>query len=138
MHELQFADGVLARIHARGGKCYDERAYLFVLAGIEYLQCKLDARRHVTGAELAWACRDLARERFGLLARSVLESWGVTSTADLGEIVFALVGIELLSTQENDKVEDFRGVFEFGAAFDEGYEMKWDPRASVIPKERSN
>ena len=36
VNELQFADDVLARIRARGGP-YHERAYLFVLATIEYL-----------------------------------------------------------------------------------------------------
>ena len=123
-HDLQFTDGVLARIHACGGKRYDERAYLFVLAAIEYLQSKLDVRRHVTGAELAWAGRDLALERFGLLSRTVLDCWGVQTTADLGQIVFALVEIELLSTQPGDKAEDFIGVYDFEAAFDEGYELK--------------
>ena len=123
-HDLQFADGVLARIRAHGGKRFDERAYLFVLASIEYLQGKLDVRRHVTGAELAWACRDLALERFGMLAQSVLECWGVTSTADLGLVVFALVEVELLSTQPGDSAEDFVGVYEFDAAFGEGYEIK--------------
>ena len=125
MHDLQFADGVLERIQARGGKQYDERAYLFVLAGIEYLQSKLDVRRHVSGAELAWACRDLARERFGLLARPVLEHWGIRGTSDLGAIVYVLVAIELLSTEPGDKEEDFAGVYEFGAAFDRDYEMRW-------------
>jgi uncharacterized repeat protein (TIGR04138 family) len=123
-HDLQFADGVLARIHARGGKRYDERAYLFVLAAIEYLQGKLDVRRHVSGAELAWACRDLALERFGLLARTVLDCWGVQSTADLGQVVFVLVEIELLSTQSGEKVEDFVGVYEFETALDDGYLIK--------------
>jgi len=123
-HDLQFADGVLARIHARGGKRFDERGYLFVLAAIEYLQSKLDVRRHVSGPELAWACRDLALERFGLLARTVLDCWGVRATGDIGEIVFALVEIELLSTQPGDKVEDFVGVYEFESAFDAGYLIK--------------
>ena len=59
MNQLQFAEDVLARIRARGGQ-YNERAYLFVLATIEYLQSRLEARRHVSGAELAWACRDFA------------------------------------------------------------------------------
>lgn len=124
MHELQFADGVLARLHAHGVKRYDERAYLFVLAGIEYLQSKLDARRHVTGAELAWACRDLALERFGLLARPVLESWGVTETSDVGRMVFALVKVDLLSTQPGDREEDFANVYDFPAAFDESYQFR--------------
>jgi uncharacterized repeat protein (TIGR04138 family) len=122
--DLQFADGVLARIHACGGTRYDERAYLFVLAAIEFLQSKFDARRHVTGPELAWACRDLALERFGLLAATVLDCWGVHATADLGQIVYTLVQIELLSTQPGDRVEDFSDVYQFGPAFGGRYEMK--------------
>lgn len=125
MHELQFADDVLARIHARAGRKFDDRAYFFVLAGIEYLQAKLDVRRHVTGPELAWACRDLALERFGLLARPVLEAWGIKETLDLGRIVFALVGVELLSTQPGDREEDFANVYDFAAAFERGYEIKF-------------
>ena len=92
-----------------------------MLGAVEYLQGKLDARRHVTGVELAWACRDLALERFGFLARAVLDCWGVQSTADLGAIVFALVEIELLGTQPEDRVEDFTDVYEFESAFDESY-----------------
>lgn len=125
MPELQFADGVLARLHARGGTRYDERAYLFVLAAIEFLQCRLEVRRHVTGPELAWACRDLALERFGLLARTVLDCWSVRTSADFGRIVFALVEVGLLSTQPGDRVEDFADVYDFSRAFDEAYAVSW-------------
>lgn len=121
MPELQFADGVLARLHARGGRRYDERAYLFILAAIEYLQGKLPSRRHVSGQELAWACRDLALERFGLLARTVLDCWGVRTTDDFGHLVYALVDVGLLSTQPGDTLEDFVGVYDFRRALDEGY-----------------
>lgn len=120
MTDLQFADDVLARIRARGSR-YDERSYLFVLAAIEFVQTRLPVRRHVTGAELAWACRDLARERFGLLARPVLQHWGVTRTDDLGRIVFTLVDVGLLVTQPDDTEQDFRDVYEFESAFDEEY-----------------
>lgn len=125
MPELQFADGVLARLHAQGESRFDERAYLFVLSSIEFLQSRLDKRRHVTGQELAWACRDHALERFGLLTRTVLEHWGVHETADFGRIVFALVGVGLLSTQPGDRVEDFEGVYEFGPAFEAHYTIAW-------------
>lgn len=127
MHDLQFVDGMLARIRASGGPRYDERAYLFVLAGVEYLQSRLDVRRHVSGPELAWACRDLAQERFGLLARTVLECWGVRSTADFGSIVFTLVDASVLAKQPGDRVEDFLEVYEFGAAFDQNYAWGWVP-----------
>ena len=120
MNELQFADDILARIRERGDG-YDERGYLFVLATIEYLQSRLPARRHVTGAELAWAVRDFARERFGLLARDVLGYWGIHRTEDLGRIVFTLVGVGLLSTQPMDREEDFAGVYDFTDAFSQPY-----------------
>ena len=120
MTELQFADDILARIRAKGG-AFDERGYLFVLASIEYVQSRLTVRRHISGAELAWACRDLARERFGLLARPVLAHWGLTRTEDFGRIVYTLVEIGLLVTLPGDSEEDFRDVFDFEPAFDESY-----------------
>jgi uncharacterized repeat protein (TIGR04138 family) len=120
VNELQFADDVLARIRARGG-AYHERAYLFMLATVEYIQTRLPVRRHVTGQELAWACRDLAREQFGLLAPHVLEHWGITRTEDFGRIVFTLVEVGLLVTQPGDREQDFADVYDFSAAFIEDY-----------------
>lgn len=120
MNGLEFADDVLARIRARDGR-YHERAYLFVLAAIEFLQGKLVVRRHVSGPELAWACRDYALEQFGLLARPVLAHWGITRTEDLGRIVFTLVEVGLLVTQPGDRVEDFTEVFDFDDAFRAAY-----------------
>jgi len=116
MNELQFADDILARIRARGG-AYHERAYLFMLAAIEYMQSRLEVRRHVSGGELAWACRDFARAQFGLLAPSVLGHWGVTRTDDFGRIVFTLVEVGLLVTQPGDREADFASVYDFGDAF---------------------
>ena len=129
MPDIVFVDDVLVRIRNRGGKQYDEKAYLFLLAGIEYLQGKLDRRRHVTAAELCWACRDLALERFGLLARSVLAYWGLTSTTDFGRIVYTLVDVSLLSTQPGDREEDFDQVFDFRTALDDSYALGWVPEA---------
>src|SRR5690606_18490866 len=127
--ELQFSAGILERLHATCGTRYDERAFVFVLEAIEYLQNRLDQRRHVSGAELSWACRDLALERFGLIARTVLECWGVKSTADWGRIVFAMIEVQLLSAQPGDRIEDFDDVYDFPRAFDETYSMSWAPEA---------
>lgn len=120
MHDLQFSADVLTRIRVHDDH-YHERAYLFVLAAIEFLQSRLEARRHVTGAELSWACRDFAVRQFGLLATPVLEYWGVRRTEDFGRIVYILVKAGLLSTQPGDREEDFAGVFEFDDAFGEPY-----------------
>jgi uncharacterized repeat protein (TIGR04138 family) len=123
VNDLQFADDIMARIRARGGQ-YHERAYVFVLGTIEFLQSTLDARRHVSAAELAWACRDFARKQFGLLAPGVLAHWGIHRTEDLGRIVYTLVDVGLLVTQPGDAESDFEAVFQFADAFGDSYEWQ--------------
>jgi uncharacterized repeat protein (TIGR04138 family) len=110
----------LEAVRARDGR-YHERAYLFVLAALEYAQGRLPARRHLSGPELAWACRDFALEQFGLLARTVLEFWGIRATDDLGRIVFLLIDVGLLAQQQTDKIEDFDRVYDFAEVFRSGY-----------------
>jgi uncharacterized repeat protein (TIGR04138 family) len=123
VNDLQLADDILSRIRARGGQ-YHERAYLFVLGTIEFLQNRLEVRRHVTGPELAWACRDFARQQFGLLAPVVLSHWGITRTEDIGRIVFTLVEVGLLVTQPGDSEADFEGVYQFAEVFGGSYEWQ--------------
>jgi uncharacterized repeat protein (TIGR04138 family) len=123
MNDLQLAEDVMSRIRARGGQ-YHERGYLFVLAAIEFLQTRLEVRRHVTGPELAWACRDFAQQQFGLLAPVVLGHWGITRTEDLGRIVYTLVAVGLLVTQPGDSESDFEGVYQFADAFGGNYEWQ--------------
>ena len=123
MNDLQLADDVMARIRARGGQ-YHERGYLFVLATIEFLQTRLEMRRHVSGPELAWACRDFAQQQFGLLAPGVLAHWGITRTEDIGRIVFTLVEVGLLVTQPGDSETDFEGVYQFADVFGDSYEWQ--------------
>lgn len=123
MNDLQFADDVMGRIRARGGR-YNERAYLFLLGTIEFLQSRLEVRRHVTAAELAWACRDFALQQYGLLAPVVLAHWGITRTDDLGRIVYTLVEVGLLVTQPGDHESDFNAVYQFTDAFGESYDWQ--------------
>lgn len=120
MAELAFRDGIMDRIRVRETR-FDERAYLFVLTALEYCQQRLPERRHISGRELALACRDLALDHYGVLARLVLEHWGVRSTADLGDVVFTLVDLELLMSQPADTRDEFIGVFDFEEAFERGY-----------------
>ena len=100
---------------------FDERAYLFVLASLEYCQQHLSERRHISGRELAFACRDLALDRFGVMSRLVLEHWGVRSTSDIGDVVFTLVDLGLLMSQSNDTRDEFVAVFDFDQAFEREY-----------------
>jgi uncharacterized repeat protein (TIGR04138 family) len=118
--ELAFRDGIMDRIRMREPR-FDEHAYLFVLAALEFCQQRLPERRHITGRELSIACRDLALDRFGVTARLVLEHWGVRSTADLGDVVFTLVDLGLLMSQASDTRDEFADVFEFDQAFEREY-----------------
>ncbi|MGA0919703.1 MAG: Minf_1886 family protein, partial [Gemmatimonadaceae bacterium] len=128
MADLAFRDGVMDRIRLKESR-YDERAYLFVLAALEFCQQRLIERRHLTGRELALGCRDLALERYGVLARSVLEHWGIRASGDLGEVVFTLVDVGLLHAQPNDDKADFVDVFDFTDAFDRNYPWRAVPTA---------
>ncbi len=120
MTELAFRDGIMDQIKLREPR-FDERAYLFVLAALEHCQATLTERRHITGPELAHACREVALQRFGVMARLVLEHWGVRETIDIGDIVFTLVGTGLLISQAQDTREDFLGIYDFATAFEQNY-----------------
>jgi uncharacterized repeat protein (TIGR04138 family) len=120
LSELAFRDGIMDRIRLRERR-FHEHAYLFVLSALEYCQTRMTERRHITGRELSAACRDLALDRYGVMARLVLEHWGVTATADIGDIVFTLVDLGLLISQPHDSRDDFADVFDFDQAFEREY-----------------
>ncbi len=123
MPELAFRDGVMDRIRLKEPR-FHEHAYLFVLSALEYCQMRLPERRHLTGRELLEGCRALAIERYGVMARTVLGYWGLTCTADIGDVVFTLVDLGLLQSQPSDTKAEFDRVFDFEDAFDRDYPWK--------------
>lgn len=96
---------------------YDTEAYYFVFEALDDLLEHIGRRRHVTGAELSHAIRELALRRFGMLAGPVLKSWGLSQSSDFGQIVFALVQAGLMSKTEQDSIRDFDAVYDFDQAF---------------------
>ncbi|HZZ28702.1 MAG TPA: Minf_1886 family protein [Pirellulales bacterium] len=69
--------------------------------------------RHMTGQQLCEAIRQYASEQFGLMAKAVLNSWGVQSTGDIGNIVFNLIEIGQMRKTKQDSRSDFENVFDF-------------------------
>lgn len=109
---------------------YPLEAFVFVQQGLGYTVKRIhgdnpdpDLSRHVSGAQLCDGLRDLALSQWGLLARTVLNRWNITSTMDFGRIVFALVENGVLRKTDEDTVEDFRNVFDFGTAFESDYRI---------------
>ena len=76
-----------------------------------------EGHRHVTGKQLCEGLRDLAIERWGMLARTVLNKWNIHETIDFGNMVYLLVENSFMRKTEEDSLEDFRDVFEFDKAF---------------------
>ena len=109
---------------------YPLEAFDFVQRGLTYTVNQVHgpagdphANRHVSGQQLCHGLRDFALAQWGLLARTVLRRWNITSTLDFGRIVYALVDNGRLSTTEGDSVEDFRNVYDFAAAFESEYRI---------------
>ena len=120
MPEFTSTDELLDLLRERNPR-FDPRSYSFVLDALNSVLNELGEKRHITGAELAEGVRHLAIGRFGPLARTVLEHWGIHSTRDVGSVVFALVEQKILTTQEGDCPEDFADVFDFEEAFERNY-----------------
>jgi uncharacterized repeat protein (TIGR04138 family) len=120
MTDVQFADEILDRLRERNPR-FHGKAYLFLLSALHHVMEGLERPRHISGRELAEGARTLALKQFGPLARIVLEHWGIHSTEDMGEIVFALVEAGILIEAEEDRAEDFRGIFDFEDAFERNY-----------------
>lgn len=115
---------------ARDLGTYPAEAYEFVQRGLSHTVQLVhgtavdpDASRHVSGPQLCEGLREYALGQWGLLARTVLRQWNVTSTADFGRIVFALIEAGQMQKTDDDSLEDFRNVFDFRKAFESGYRI---------------
>ena len=78
---------------------------------------KLD--RHVNGRELCWGLRDFALQRWGMMARAVLETWNVHKTKDFGRIVFGFIDLDLMRKQFFVYLDDSTDIYTFPQAFDQ-------------------
>lgn len=126
------------RALVRADPRYKLEAYLFVFEALSFAQEVLgmgrlceseplpgeppspprdEPQRHVTGQELCEAARIYALERYGLMAKAVLNSWGIRSTSDFGEIVFNLIRCGRMRKTRDDRREDFDNVYDFDEAF---------------------
>ena len=91
---------------------YKVGAYEFVLNGMEFYLTSIGEKRHVSGQELAKGLLTFGQKQFGLLAESVLGYWGITRTDDLGNIVYNMIDIGIMSKQKEDSIEHFYNVLD--------------------------
>ncbi|MBI1248720.1 hypothetical protein GC197_12875 [bacterium] len=83
-----------------------------------------EVERHLTGQMLCQAIRQYAQQQYGLLAKVVLNSWGLHTTSDFGEIVYNLIGIGMMRKSKSDRREDFDDQYDFEDAFVKNFEFQ--------------
>ena len=124
MAKIQFAEKIIDHLKKRHPQ-FHEDGYLFLLSAFENFVEGISESRQLEGRELAHGVRQLALERFGPMAKTVLEYWGINRTEDLVEIVYALIDCGILVQESGDCREDFCDVFDFEEAFEKNY--PWNP-----------
>jgi uncharacterized repeat protein (TIGR04138 family) len=100
---------------------YPIEAYEFIQSGLKFTAGKLHGNAvgparpaHVSGRQLCMGLREYALNRWGLMAGLVLQRWNINRTLDFGRIVFNLVEAGRLGVTEEDSIDDFRDVYDFG------------------------
>ena len=81
-------------------------------------------QRHVTGQQMCETLRDLAVERWGMLARTVLRKWNIHATIDFGNMVYLLIRAGHMKKTDEDSIDDFRDVFGFDETFSAAAEFE--------------
>lgn len=137
----------IARLAKEDGR-YRMDAYLFIQQALVFAQCELGmgrprpygvegdsdeneppAEAHLTGQQLCEAIRLYAADLYGLMAKVVLNSWGLSATRDFGEVVYRLIDIGEMTKSETDRREDFDEVYDFDEAFQQRYEITMSDEA---------
>jgi uncharacterized repeat protein (TIGR04138 family) len=123
---------------ARRDPRYAYEAYEFLFEALNHTQHRLNrvppedvdeaskGDYHVAGRELVDGFLDLAKQRFGRLARIVLHLWGVDITDDIGELVFNLIESDLLSKTDSDCKSDFQGICDLDDILVNRFEIAWE------------
>lgn len=96
----------------------------FVQEGLNYTIKKVVAEPgHVSGRTLCEGLRKLALEKWGRLAFVVLDTGGVKTTRDFGEIVWLMIRHKLMTAQPDDSIDDFNDVYDFKTVLKDQFEF---------------
>jgi len=97
---------------------YSPKAFEFVSEGLKYTVKKSDTKnKHVSGQKLCEGLRQFALKKWGGLAKTVLNSMGVNTTRDFGEIVYLMIEHKSMKAQPGDTIDDINNIYSFEDAF---------------------
>jgi uncharacterized repeat protein (TIGR04138 family) len=93
------------------------------LATIDQVEEQKPVERHISGQQLCDGIRQYALAQFGLMSKTVLNSWGIHSTGDFGDIVYNLIRVGIMKKSPHDCRSHFDNVYEFDSAFEREFEI---------------
>jgi len=94
---------------------YSREAYVFIQLALDFYREHHgdETTTHITGPELLRGVRELAMAQYGPMARQVLNHWGLQRGEDVGDVVYNLIRHGLMSSSDEDEIEDFHGIMVF-------------------------
>jgi uncharacterized repeat protein (TIGR04138 family) len=111
------------RIAREDGR-YNPSAVRFVYEGLSFTAKNIAPEpRHVSGQILCEGLKKLAVDKWGKMAMLVLNTWGIKTTRDFGEIVWLMIRHKWMSAQPTDSIEDFNNVYDFQTVFKEQFKF---------------
>ncbi len=103
---------------------FDLKAFKFVYEGLGYTVENVTSEpMHISGQKLCEGLRKLSIEKWGRLAKLVLNSWGVKTTGDIGQIVYLMIESKWMSAQPADSIDDFNDIYDFQKVFLDEFEI---------------
>ena len=123
MEELQGEMRLLVQIRNRiidSGRDvrYGLDAYGFVLASLDFYRSKTEDLEHIPAKELVEAVVELAALKYGPIAFTILAEWGLREPLDIGNVVYNLIDIAILSQDKDDSLDDFVNLAKFDEVVD--------------------
>lgn len=101
---------------------YTLDAYHFLRESLDFTSKMLDKpktgiSRHVSGAELLDGIRKYALQEYGPMAKTVLNTFGITKSEDFWHIISNLINMGILGCTPDDSIHDFENGYSFAEAF---------------------
>ena len=111
---------------ARDDGRYSPQALRFVYEGLSHSKSQKKSSQtptHISGQALCDDLKVLAVEKWGRLAMLVLNTCGIRTTRDFGEIVFLMIKHKWMSAGPSDLIEDFDSIYDFKTVFKDRFEF---------------
>jgi uncharacterized repeat protein (TIGR04138 family) len=78
---------------------------------------------HITGKQLCLGLAEFASEKWGRMAKVVLNQLGIKSTLDFGAIVYLMVEHKWMYARPQDSIDEFKDVYSFENVFEKNFRL---------------